>query len=494
MTGKLADIWLRELEKQSGGSDPRNFTIAFILTRGLSLSDLFLERLDRYSKLPDYDEKIASLLALHYPEKYFNQTVLKTEKVLIDVTNTRKQPYTTGIQRVVRNLCNSSPNAQLVYFDPDGRVRATNGSSPKENRVSNANIKIVLLGTRLWHAIFNTNEEKNRFAFLQPLAVKMGEPIRTALLKSSRKFASLDTPLDVSSSYLVVAEVPTNSSHVDALIGLARSSGTRITVLLHDLIPLVHPELTPTDPRHIFLKFLQFICSVDRVICISEEVERQYLNYVDMQPKKRAGQEVLVLEYPEEPKFEGSDGAINAEAINERIGFSAVQDRFLLAVGTLTRRKNLGLIVQAMDYLEGPSSDVKLLLVGRKGFDSQYIDDELLLSRNSQEKVRILEGVSDAELQYLISKSSGILFPSTAEGFGLPIIEATAAKKKIVVSDVEPMRSIGNSVGAIVLPENDILAWRDAMVQILSEEEFVNLRESNENFSWETWAKVVCAG
>jgi len=491
MTGKLSDIWLRELENKGEDLDPRDFTIAFILTRGFSLNEQFLERLDRFSELPDYEKKIARLIALYYPEKYFNEKVLRTEKILIDVTNTRKQPYTTGIQRVVRNLCNSTPDAQLIYFDPDGRVRATNGSSPKENRVSNANIKIVLYGTKLWHLIFNTDEDKNRFTFLQPLAVKLGEPIRTTLLKSSRKFASLDTPLDVSYSHLIIAEVPTNSSHVDALMGLARSGRMKTTVLLHDLIPLVHPELTPTDPRHIFLKFLQFICSADRVICISGEVERQYLKYVEMQPNKKVAQEVLVLEYPEEPKFESSEGTINVEGIDGRIGFNSAQSRFFLAVGTLTRRKNLGLIVQAMDYLDGPYSDVKLVLVGRKGFDSHYIDDELRLSRGSQDKVRILEGVTDAELQYLIAKSVGILFPSVAEGYGLPIIEAIAAKKQIVVSDIEPMRSIGQSFGAVVRSASDILGWRGAMLEILSGKESVNNRDTNGKLNWKSWAEIV---
>jgi glycosyltransferase involved in cell wall biosynthesis len=431
------------------------------------------------------------LIALHYPDKYFDEKVLKTEKILIDVTNTRKQPYTTGIQRVVRNLCRSTPDSQLIYFDPEGRARTTNGSSPKENRVSNANIKLVLYGTKLWHLIFNTNEEGNRFAFLQPMAVKIGDPIRTVLLKSSRRLASLDMPLDVSYSHLIIAEVPTNSSHVDALMGLARSGRMKTTVLLHDLIPLVHPELTPTDPRHIFLRFLQFICNADRVICISGEVERQYLKYVEMQPNKKAGQEVLVLEYPEEPKFESSEGTINVEGIDGRIGFNSAQSRFFLAVGTLTRRKNLGLIVQAMDYLDGPYSDVKLVMVGRKGFDSHYIDDELLLSLGSQDKVRILEGVTDAELQYLITNSAGILFPSVAEGYGLPIIEATAAKKKIVVSDIEPMRSIGHSFGAVVRPANDILGWCEAMLEILSGEESVSNHKANRNLSWESWAEIV---
>ena len=492
MNEKLADIWLSEVKEKGNASKVRDSAISLILSKGLSLSDQFLERLNRYSKLPDCDSKIAALMELHYPETRIYEDVLSPISTSIDVTNTRKQPYTTGIQRIVRNLCKSSPEAQLVYFDPDGRVRATTGSSPRENRVSRANIQILLYGTKLWHRIFNSDEERNWLSFLKPLAVKMGEPIRTALLKSSRKFAAIDPLIDVISSHLIVAEVPTNSAHVDALIGLAQSGKLRTTVLLHDLIPLVHPELTPNDPRHIFLKFLQFVCTADRVICISDEVERHFLQYCEMQSKANNGQKVFVLSYPVKPMFESNNIDSRIQEINKKIGFNAEGTRYFLTVGTLTRRKNLGLLIQAMDYLDGPNADVKLLFIGRQGFDANYIEDELHLGINSEKKVVILEGTSDAELEFLISRSSGVLFPSTAEGFGLPIIEAAAANKRVVVSDIEPMRTVGKLQGAIVLPPDDIFAWRDAMSKILENEMPIGNNQIDDVLSWESWAKVVC--
>ncbi len=105
MNEKLAEIWIREIQKEGNSSYARDSAITLILSRGLSLSDQFLERLGRFSKLPDFDVKIVKLIELHYPGRHSFGDALSPVGTLIDVTNTRKQPYTSGIQRVVRNLC-----------------------------------------------------------------------------------------------------------------------------------------------------------------------------------------------------------------------------------------------------------------------------------------------------------------------------------------------------------------------------------------------------
>jgi glycosyltransferase involved in cell wall biosynthesis len=212
-----------------------------------------------------------------------------------------------------------------------------------------------------------------------------------------------------------------------------------------------------------------------------------------MQSRRKAGQKVLVLTYPVKPMFEIKGAEVGMDEISKMTGFSVGEARYFLAVGTLTRRKNLGVLVQAMDYLVGSNKDVKLLLIGREGFDAHYIKEELALAHQAESKVVILEGVGDAELEVLISKSSGVLFPSTAEGFGLPIIEATAANKRVVVSDIEPMRTIGKSYGATILPPDDILAWRDAMLKILEGDIAIQTDKSEAELSWESWAEIVCS-
>ena len=87
--------------------------------------------------------------------------------------------------------------------------------------------------------------------------------------------------------------------------------------------------------------------------------------------------------------------------------------------------------------------------------------------------VRVVEGVSDRELDRLYSRSLGLLFPSVAEGFGWPVIEAQAAGCPVFVSEIDILAEVAGS-GAVAFRLGDVpaagrvildaLSRRDAMI------------------------------
>ena len=107
--------------------------------------------------------------------------------------------------------------------------------------------------------------------------------------------------------------------------------------------------------------------------------------------------------------------------------------RMVLHIGTIEPRKNLETLVRAFEILAADDPHVALLLVGQRGWKS---DEVYALIKSSRFRSRIHEigYLSESELLKVMHSASCIAYPSFAEGFGLPVLEAMAAGVPVVTS------------------------------------------------------------
>jgi glycosyltransferase involved in cell wall biosynthesis len=110
---------------------------------------------------------------------------------------------------------------------------------------------------------------------------------------------------------------------------------------------------------------------------------------------------------------------------------------FILVVGRLNVRKNLGRLLAA--FLQSPtlSASHRLVVVGER---DGKVDGAASASASS---VAFLDRVGDEELRWLYEHCSLFVFPSLDEGFGLPLIEARAFGARAVASDIPSFRELG---------------------------------------------------
>jgi glycosyltransferase involved in cell wall biosynthesis len=123
---------------------------------------------------------------------------------------------------------------------------------------------------------------------------------------------------------------------------------------------------------------------------------------------------------------------------------------YLLSVSTWEPRKGLEPLIRAFLRMksEGMLANYKLLLVGERGWkDSSIIE----LVRNS-ESVKSLGFVDDTSLAALYSAADAFIFPSTYEGFGMPVLEARACGARVVTSDIPELREAGGEDAIYVAP------------------------------------------
>ena len=118
-------------------------------------------------------------------------------------------------------------------------------------------------------------------------------------------------------------------------------------------------------------------------------------------------------------------------------------DPVCLMVSTIEPRKNHGYLMDAFESVWEQNGLAKLCIIGKPGWKC----DELLARiRNHPENGRrlfLLESVDDDGLEYAYANAAVLVFPSMAEGFGLPLVEAMQRGLPVIASDIPVFRETG---------------------------------------------------
>jgi alpha-1,2-rhamnosyltransferase len=118
---------------------------------------------------------------------------------------------------------------------------------------------------------------------------------------------------------------------------------------------------------------------------------------------------------------------------------------FFLAVGTVEPRKGYGYLMDGFEILWHQGAVYPLVIVGKVGWLCTDILKKAENLKRLGNPLLVLHDVDDYTLDLLYRKSSGVIFPSFVEGFGLPLVEALVRGKKVLASDISVFKEIGGS-------------------------------------------------
>ena len=229
--------------------------------------------------------------------------------------------------------------------------------------------------------------------------------------------------------------------------------GDQTVVTIHDTVPWTHPEtLTPRGVRWHKAMTKRAFRHADAVVVPTHAVASE-----------------LVELFPFGDRVRVVGGAVSddlrvpadADAVADELG---LPDRYVLSVGTVEPRKGLEPLIRALAHPDAP--DLPLLVVGPEGWGDVRVADVAAAAGLAPERVRTLGFVTDAQLAVLLQRASVFVFPSLAEGFGLPVVEALSLGTPTIVSDAPALVEVADEA-AVVVPRLDAEGYPERLAQAM---------------------------
>jgi len=317
------------------------------------------------------------------------------------------------------------------------------------------------------------------------------------------RFCALAPQASLAQLRAVLGELPPNCSFVEtASLGDAIDLfhapswdvpfGYRGPLVLtcHDLTFLTHPDFHLVDNKiHCVRAIVEAMVNEAHFLCVSRHTRNQVLRRLEV-PEERTA--VIYEGY--DSIFGPGDRNAAAKRLRDRLD---IRDSFILSVGSLEPRKNLLRLVKAYDGLPVQiRREYDLLLAGPPGWRNEDLHEHLR-GRNASGNVRLLGYVDVEDQADLYRAASAFVYPSLAEGFGLPVLEALACGAPVAVSAASSLPEVAGDAALLFDPEREE-EIREAIRRLLVEPDLASeMRERAveraSRFSWQRAASETVA-
>lgn len=266
------------------------------------------------------------------------------------------------------------------------------------------------------------------------------------------------------------------------------ASRVPVVVTVHDVLAFSHPAFcTRANRAHFRLVMPHSLRRASRVVACSQAVRAHILERFVL-----AGERVVVIPPGVDERFRVEPDPRAVVALRTRYGLDAP---FVLFAGNHEPKKNLARLVDAFRLArECGALDGELVLTGSGA--STALGD-VLRGREQAPGVRFLPYLPAGELPLLYRAARLLAFPSLAEGFGLPVLEAMASGLPVLCADVPALADSDPRAAVVVEPTStDSLAgglgrlWQDEELRALLARRGL---EASAPFTWTRTAQRLWA-
>lgn len=238
-------------------------------------------------------------------------------------------------------------------------------------------------------------------------------------------------------------------------VGIEKT-GIRTVVTMHDLIFERYPDQYKKADRWIYRrKFLHACKHADAIIAISNQTKQ---DLVDLY--KVPAQKITVCYQGCDPIFAKQVPSTERETIRTLYGLPA---RYFLSVGSIIERKNLLTICKAMSRLKH-QLDIPLVIIGN-GSRYKSVVKEFIGSNGLEDRVFFLSDAetakndpdfsSSAHFPAIYQMAEALIYPSSFEGFGIPVLEALFSRVPVITSNVSCLPEAGGDAAEYIDPFDD---------------------------------------
>lgn len=355
--------------------------------------------------------------------------------VYVDVTCYLQTEFTSGIQRVVREVMrrlDKKSSLQIIYLRYDQQ-------SSKFKKTS-----------------LEKKGEKEDFDF--------------EVLNKNDVFFEIDACWNIA---------PKRS----ALYRKLKERGIQIITYIQDILPITHPEYFGKLGNWLFLGYIvACINYADRIVVTTEATRKSFYDLLKKIDCQDISIDVIGLGGDLDEKCSARPEKIDKTAFD----FVAKHDKeYVLMTGTIEPRKNHRVILKAFEQ-KLFENQISLVIAGRIGWNSDDIVQIMNRLRENKNFV-FLEGKNNSTIRYLYEHAKIVAFPSFDEGYGLPIIEAMDYDVPVIAGDVPVLREVGGSY-CLYCDVNDEQDWIKKIEDLYFDDiEYSKWKKRAESFQTLTW-------
>lgn len=238
-----------------------------------------------------------------------------------------------------------------------------------------------------------------------------------------------------------------------------RKHPCHLAAIFHDAIPLRHPHITWPQSVARHPGYMKLLAGFDRVWAVSTASRRDLLEFWRWQGvTKLPPVDVLAL---------GADFNGRPRVTSRSVPAGVPR---LLGVGIFEPRKNQTFLLQVCAELWEQGLEFELHLAGRVNphFGAPIVARIKELAHRYP-GLRYHDAPDDAAMAALYAGARASVFPTIAEGCGLPLLESLWMGVPCVCSDLPVLRENADGGGCLAVAPNDTAAWRGALKNVLTD-------------------------
>lgn len=293
---------------------------------------------------------------------------------------------------------------------------------------------------------------------LSRLALKLSAPRRGAEAALRRRACARATPRQLSRT--MARHFPDGVTYFNVghsnltrrvLSAFRDHPNAQTVVLIHDLIPLQYPQFQRDGTVDTFERKMRNVSQLaDAVICNSQQtaddVSELYAAYGRVPPSYVAHLGIEVVE---------PGGQI-----------PTLEQPYVVTVGTIEPRKNHALLLDTWEDWAKHATPPYLVICGKQGWNTADLMDRMDRLIASGIPIIHLDGLDDPTMLSVVKDAKAALFPSLAEGFGLPQIEAAHLGVPLICTDLAIYREVLGTF-PVYAQDQTPYSWRQAIEQVL---------------------------
>jgi glycosyltransferase involved in cell wall biosynthesis len=269
---------------------------------------------------------------------------------------------------------------------------------------------------------------------------------RLGILPNASPLSQLTRDPDTQLVVYLLGAAWVNRDYFHRILDLKRNFNASFCITVHDLIPIFARETCDQGTAIVFEEFLRkSFLFADHYFTVSSYTAYDLHRFAASLGVRNLPVSVIENGHSfDEFARKGRKARAGTSQEKRRFG----RDGYVLFVSTIEGRKNHAYIFDVWQELARTRPNLPVLIcVGRFGWRAETFIERMLITGNLNNKIRVLSDVSDAELDSLYANCLFTVYPSTYEGWGLPVGESLSKGKLCASSSRSSIPEVAGPFG-----------------------------------------------